>query len=106
MALSGLFGTIIALAVVLGLAFFGLKAMRRWQDGTFRSGGTMPEHPLRFIRALPVGQRERVMLIEAKGEVMLIGVSGGAVTLLKNWGDAGEGPSGGTAERHEGEDLS
>jgi flagellar protein FliO/FliZ len=87
-ALSGLFGTIIALAVVLGLAWLGLKAMRQWQDGSLRRGGAEPEHGLRFIRALPVGQRERVMLIEAKGEIMLIGVSGGAVTLLKNWGMA------------------
>jgi flagellar protein FliO/FliZ len=87
MALSGLFGTVIALAVVLGLAWLGLKAMRQWQDGSFRKGGTEPEHSLRFIRALPVGQRERVMLIEAKGEVMLIGISGGSVTLLRNWGD-------------------
>lgn len=91
MAVSGLFGTLIALAVVLGLAWLGLKGLRQWQDGSLRRNGTEPDHPLRFIRALPVGQRERVMLIEAKGEIMLIGISGGAVTLLRNWGPDGEG---------------
>jgi len=86
-ALSGLFGTLIALAIVIGLAWLGLKAMRQWQDGRLGRSGVDPDHQLRFIRALPVGQRERVMLIEAKGELMLIGVSAASVTLLRNWGD-------------------
>ncbi|WP_240653088.1 FliO/MopB family protein [Sphingomonas crocodyli] len=88
-AISGLLGTIIALAIVLGIAWFVLKAMRQWQDrGIGRRPGE-PDRQLRFIRALPVGQRERVMLIEAEGEVMLIGVATGSVRLLRNWGKEG-----------------
>jgi len=93
-ALSGLFGTIIALAIVLGIAWFALKAMRQWQDGRLGGKGAPADHQLRFIRALPVGQRERLMLVEAQGELMLIGVSTGSVRLLRNWGKAEIPPDG------------
>lgn len=92
-ALSGLVGTIVALAIVLGLAWISLKALRHWQDRGLGGNGPDAGHHLRFIRALPVGQRERVMLIEAQGELMLVGVSGGAVTLLRNWGAVGALPA-------------
>jgi flagellar protein FliO/FliZ len=47
-ALSGLLGTIIALAVVLGLAWVSLRALRRWQDRGLggRRDGRTPD-PLR-----------------------------------------------------------
>jgi flagellar protein FliO/FliZ len=86
-AITGLLGTVIALAVVLGLAWLTLRGLRQWQDrGTGGRGGEA-DHQLRFIRALPVGQRERLMLVEARGEIMLIGISAGSVSLLRNWGD-------------------
>jgi len=34
------------------------------------------------------------MLVEAQGELMLIGVSSGSVRLLRNWGKAGVPPDG------------
>lgn len=86
-ALSGLFGTIIALAIVLGLAYVSLRLLRRWQDQTYARDPNGPERRLRFVRALPLGQRERLVLVEAEGELMLIGVSAGSVSLLRNWGD-------------------
>jgi flagellar protein FliO/FliZ len=85
-ALSGLFGTVVALALVLGIAWFALKAMRQWQDGRFAGKASAADHQLRFVRALPVGQREQLMLVEARGELMLIGVAAGSVRLLHNWG--------------------
>ncbi|NIJ22181.1 flagellar protein FliO/FliZ [Sphingomonas naasensis] len=85
-ALSSLLGMIIALAVVLGLAWISLRALRRWQDRGLGGRENGAERQLRFVRALPVGQRERLVLIEAEGELMLIGVSGGAISLLRNWG--------------------
>lgn len=85
-AISGLFGMLVALGIVLGLAWICLKFLRNWQErGIGRREGE-PERRLRFVRALAVGQRERLMLVEAEGELMLIGVSGGSVTLLRNWG--------------------
>lgn len=85
-ALSGLFGTLIALAVVLGLAWVILRALKRWQDRGGFAPGNEQTRELRFLRALPVGQRERVILIEAEGELMLIGVAQNGVSLLRNWG--------------------
>jgi len=86
-ALSGLFGTIIALAVVLGLAWLTLRGLRQWQDRGLGRPSDLPDHPMRFIRALPIGQRERLMLVEVKGELLLIGVSQGSISLLRNWGE-------------------
>jgi flagellar protein FliO/FliZ len=90
-AISGLIGMLVALGIVLGLAWICLKFLRNWQErGIGRREGE-PERRLRFVRALAVGQRERLMLVEAEGELMLIGVSGGSVTLLRNWGATAEG---------------
>lgn len=85
-ALSGILGTLLALGIVLGLAWLVLRGLRQWQDRGLGRAPGVPDHPLRFIRALPVGPRERLMLIEAKGELMLVGVSAGSVRLLRNWG--------------------
>lgn len=86
-ALSGLLGMVIALAIVLGLAWVCLKVLRQWQDRSIGGGRDgQPDRQLRFVRALPVGQRERLMLVEAEGELMLIGVTAGGVSLLRNWG--------------------
>ena len=85
-ALSSLLGMVIALAVVLGLAWVSLRALRRWQDRGLGGRDNGAERRIRFVRALPVGQRERLVLIEAEGELMLVGVSPGSISLLRNWG--------------------
>jgi flagellar protein FliO/FliZ len=40
---------------------------------------------IRFIRAMPLGQRERVALIELDGERLLLGVTAGGISLLARW---------------------
>ena len=85
-AITGLLGMLLALAVVLGLAWVCLKFLRQWQERGMGKRAGEPDRQLRFVRALAVGQRERLMLVEAEGELMLIGVSAGSVTLLKNFG--------------------
>lgn len=85
-ALSGLLGTIIALAVVLGLAWVSLRALRKWQDRGLGGPNGAADRQIRFVRALPVGQRERLVLVEAEGELMLVGVTSGSISLLRNWG--------------------
>lgn len=80
MAASGLLGTLVALLFVLALAFGALKLMRSWQDRS--SMGAGGDGNLRFVRALPVGPRERIVIIEVDGERMLVGVSAASVTLL------------------------
>ncbi len=79
-AVSGLLGTLLALIFVLALAFGALRLMRAWQQ---RSTGNNPaDGGMRFVRALPVGPRERIVIVEVDGERMLVGVSAGSITLL------------------------
>lgn len=92
-ALSGLFGTIIALAVVLGLAWVCLRLLRQWQDRGMGIRSDQPDRQLRFVRALALGPRERLVLVEAEGELMLIGVSAGSVDLLRSWAPAADMPT-------------
>lgn len=82
--MSSLVAVVIALAIVLGLAYATLRLLRRWQD-RFQNQDEDGEGPIRFLRALPLGQGERVVLIEVRGEVMLVGVTGGGISLLKTW---------------------
>ena len=85
-AVTGFIGMVIALAIVLGLAYVCLRLLRRWQERGMGGREGEVQRELRFVRALAVGQRERLMLVEAEGELMLIGVAAGSVTLLRNWG--------------------
>lgn len=83
--LSSIAATVAALLIVLVLAWGALRLLKYMQDRQI--GGTRGDETqaLRFLRALPVGTRERVMLIEAEGERLLIGVTTGGITLLARW---------------------
>ena len=82
--LSSLLAVLVALAIVLGLAWLALKGLRRWQD-RFQSGGEEGERPIRFLRSMPLGQNERLTLVEVRGETLLVGVTPGGISLLKAW---------------------
>ena len=58
----------------------------------FQGGGEATEQPIRFLRAMAVGQRERIALVEVRGEVMLIGVTGGNISLLARWPEGRAAP--------------
>ncbi len=76
-ALPGLGQTALSLLVVLGLIFllgWGLKRMQGLRVG----GGAS----MRIHGGLQVGAKERVLLIEAGGQHLLIGVSAGGVNTL------------------------
>lgn len=81
---SSLLAVVFALIVVLALAWGAIKLLRTWQD-RFQSSGEEGGQPIRFLRAMPLGQNERVALIEANGETMLVGVTTGSITLLARW---------------------
>lgn len=74
--------TLVALAFVSGLAWVCIAMLKRLQQG--RSGGpnARPEQALRFVRALPVGAKERVVVVHYRGEEMLLGVTGAGISLL------------------------
>jgi flagellar protein FliO/FliZ len=88
------FGTLFSslLAIVISLAFVGVLAwgtlwlLKRFQDGSFgRLSGADAGRTLRFEKALPIGPRERLVLVEVDGEHMLLGVTAHAITPIKIW---------------------
>ncbi len=84
--LSSILALVLALAFVLALAWAFIWLLRKWQDQqTGIMGEGANDRPIRFLRSLPLGQRERVTMISAHGEVMLIGVCAGSITLLARW---------------------
>jgi flagellar protein FliO/FliZ len=84
--LSSLLAMVIALGFVLGLAWGLIWLLKKWQDSqSIGEGEGLNDRPIRFLRALPLGQRERVALIEVRGETMLIGIAAGSITLLARW---------------------
>lgn len=76
--------TVAALAFVLALAWGLLRAWRRLQ-GLSGSAPGADAQALRFVRALPVGARERVVLLDHAGERWMLGVTAGGITLLARW---------------------
>jgi flagellar protein FliO/FliZ len=51
------------------------------------------------VRALPVGTKERVVLVEHRGERWLLGVTAGGISTIAHWSaSAGEAQSEGPLE--------
>ncbi len=78
MELGNVIGVFAALAVVLGIIVGGAYLVRR-----FGGNLTAPAGPLKVLSAINVGARERVVLIQAGDEQLLLGVAPGRVELLK-----------------------
>jgi flagellar protein FliO/FliZ len=84
--ISSILAIILALAFVLGLAWGAIWLLKKLQDRQMGvSGEPDPRDTIRFVRSLPLGQRERVTLIEMDGERLLIGVTAGGISLLARW---------------------
>jgi len=66
-------GLVLVLALIAGLGW----AAQRMRQGR----GTGARH-LRILDALPLGTRERLMLVEVDGERVLIGIAGGRIERL------------------------
>jgi len=90
--LSSILAVIIALAFVLGLAWGVIWLLKKVQDRQLGVGNDAgDDRAIRFLRSMPLGQRERVALIEVRGETLLLGVTAGAITLLARWSGDGSG---------------
>lgn len=83
--LGSIAATVVALLIVLALAWGALRLLKYMQDRQVGGARGDETQALRFLRALPVGTRERVMLIEAEGDRLLIGVTAGGISLLARW---------------------
>jgi flagellar protein FliO/FliZ len=85
--LLNLASTVAALASVLLLAWVLIRGWRRLTLGV--RGPADPGEVLRFVRALPVGTRERVVLLDHAGERWMLGVTAGGISLLARWPQPG-----------------
>jgi flagellar protein FliO/FliZ len=69
-AMADLSGVVLSLVLVVGFIFAAAWIVRRMPLGLGRGNG-----PLKVLAALPLGPRERLVLVEARGEELLIAVS-------------------------------
>jgi flagellar protein FliO/FliZ len=97
---------LLALVIVLGLAWVVLRFLRARMEGGGRGGllsavrgtvrGTGNDDALRFVRALPVGAKERVVIVEHRGARWMLGVTAGGISTIAHW------PQGAASPVHEG----
>jgi flagellar protein FliO/FliZ len=84
--LSSILAVVLALGFVLAMAWGTIFLLKKWQDrqlGSLDEQGT--DWSINFLRSMPLGQRERVALIEVRGETLLIGITGGSMSVLSRW---------------------
>jgi flagellar protein FliO/FliZ len=74
---GGLLRVCLSLAVVIALILAAGWVLRRLQGGSVRTSGN-----LRCIESITVGMKERVVLVQAGGQQMLLGVAPGNVRTL------------------------
>jgi len=72
------------LAIVLGLAYVVLRFMRARMQPRGPQG-TASDDALRFVRALPVGTKERVVVVEHRGARWMLGVTAGGISTIAHW---------------------
>jgi flagellar biogenesis protein FliO len=72
-------GTALALVVVLALAWFGLRALKRLQ---LRAGAAAGGEAIVVLRSVSLGARERVVALRYRDHEYLVGVSANTVSLL------------------------
>ncbi|MEW6611535.1 MAG: flagellar biosynthetic protein FliO [Pseudomonadota bacterium] len=65
------------LAIVLAAVVFAAWALRRLQPAAWNGAG-----PLRIIAAMPLGARERVLLVQVGEEQVLLGVTSTRISRL------------------------
>lgn len=89
--LSSIFAVLLSLGLVIALAWGALWLLRRFQDRALGANrATNSGRVMRFVRALPLGPRERLVLIEIDGEEMLLGITANGITELRRWATSGE----------------
>jgi flagellar protein FliO/FliZ len=95
---------VLALAVVLAIAWALLRLLRnRMQPRA--APGSVGDESLRFVRALHVGAKERVVIVEHRGSRWMLGVTAGSINTIAHWpantlrGETVSGPDATDAER-------
>lgn len=80
---------LLALVIVLGLAYVVLRILRSRMQPRGPQG-TGSDEALRFVRALPVGAKERVVIVEHRGARWMLGVTAGGINTIAHWPNAAE----------------
>jgi flagellar protein FliO/FliZ len=80
---------LLALTFVLGLAWVILRLLRSRLQGPRGAKGAGGDEALRFVRALPVGTRERIVIVEHRGARWMLGVTPGGISTIAHWPQTG-----------------
>jgi len=84
---------LLALGVVIAIAWFALRLLRDRLQPRVKAGTAGPDESLRFVRALPVGAKERVVIIEHRGTRWMLGVTAGGINTIAQWPADAAAPS-------------
>jgi flagellar protein FliO/FliZ len=76
---------VLALGVVIVIAWVALRLLRDRLQPRAKAGSTGPDETLRFVRALPVGAKERVVIVEYRGARWMLGVTAGGISTIAQW---------------------
>lgn len=74
---SYLLQVLLGLLFVLGLVFAAAWLMRRVGQGTFTAG-----NQIKVMAAMPLGTRERVVLVDVGGQQLLLGITATSINTL------------------------
>jgi len=80
---------LLALTFVLGLAWVALRLLRARLQGPRDPKAAAGNDALRFVRALPLGPRERIVIVEHRGARWMLGVTAGGISTIAHWPQAG-----------------
>ncbi len=79
--------TVLALLLVLALAWVLLRTLRRLQPNLGGRAGAVPQ----LLHSTGLGPRERLVLVRHRGREYLLGVGTGSVTVIDHFeAEAGE----------------
>lgn len=84
--------TLVSLGVVLALAWVVLRLLRDRLQPRAKAGAGRDDDGLRFVRALQLGTKERVVIVEHGGARWMLGVTAGGISTIAHW-PGGSAPS-------------
>jgi flagellar protein FliO/FliZ len=90
---TNLVSTVVALVIVLLLAWASLRALKRFQHGRSGAQGDAGDVP-QVMRSVGLGPRERLVTVRYRGREYLLGVTAGAISVVESHSLADSAPAG------------
>ncbi len=88
---------LLALVIVIGIAWLALRFLRDRLQPRAKPGTVGHDDAVRFVRALPVGAKERVVIVEHRGARWMLGVTAGGISTIAHWPPAAATAAGAAA---------